>query len=628
MEAQSKQRQYGLWESPISPLRIARRKSFKDVGWAGETLIWSETKGSEGVLMAAFGCQAARELNGELRPGGCVGYGGGAFYAKENKVYFVDRDSGRIYYQPLQGMARPISPQFGGAASPKLSPDGKWLLYVQSYENRDSIALLSTAGDQWPVKLIQGDDFYMQPAWHPDGDRIAWIAWNQPDMPWDRTHLRIGSVDFSGGTFPEVTGIFDLAKEESSAFCQPEFSPDGRYLAYISDQRGWWQLYLLDLKSLESHRITTFEAEHALPHWEQGMRSYGFSPDGKYIVFIRYISGYAKLFRIRLSDGSENRIPIKDGYAWFEQIAVAPDGERIATIASGPQIPNQVIGCRLDGVVSVHARSASDDIPQDYYPIPQPVTWDGNDGGIVHGLFYPPANPDFEGRGLPPLIVNVHSGPTGQASALFEPKVAFFTSRGYAVLRVNYRGSAGYGRAYRNMLHGNWGIYDVEDSVRGAKEMVERKLVDKGKLVISGSSAGGFSVLKALEDYPGFFKAGVCLYGVSNQFELVNDIPKFEAHYNDSLLGPLPEAAEIYRQRSPVFYADRIRDPLALYHGEDDPVVSKSQSDEIAASLRRRGVPHIYHSYPGEGHGFRKLETLEHHYATLEKFLRRHVIYA
>ena len=446
-------------------------------------------------------------------------------------------------------------------------------------------------------------------------------------MPWVETHLRMGRLDITGGIYPRVVDINDLGGSKQAAFCQPEFSPDGRYLAYISDEGGWWQLYLLDLHTLESRRLTSFEAEHALPQWQEGMRSYGFSPDGESILYIRYQSGSAQVRRLRLSDGNDTQIPIDGGYSWFEQIAVAPDGERFAVIASGPQVPNRVIECRLDGSVSVRARSASEDISQEYYPIPQRVTWTGHDGGTVHGLFYSPANPEFKGSGLPPLIVNVHSGPTGQASALFEPKIAFFTSRGYAVLRVNYRGSAGYGRDYRNKLHGSWGVYDVEDSINGAKAIAARRLVDDRKLVIMGSSAGGFSVLKAREDYPGFFQAGVCLYGVSNQFELIDEIPKFEAHYNDSLLGHLPEAAEIYRQRSPVFFTDRIQDPLALYHGEDDPVVPSSQSDEIAASLRRRCIPYIYHSYPGEGHGFHKLETLEHHYTTLEKFLRRYVLY-
>jgi dipeptidyl aminopeptidase/acylaminoacyl peptidase len=195
-------------------------------------------------------------------------------------------------------------------------------------------------------------------------------------------------------------------------------------------------------------------------------------------------------------------------------------------------------------------------------------------------------------------------------------------------LLVNYRGSAGYGRAYRDMLRGNWGVYDVQDAVSGARYLAGKGLVDEARRVIMGSSAGGYTVLKALQDYPGLFKAGICLYGISNHFTLLDEIHKFEAHYSDSLLGQLPEAADVYRQRSPIFFADRIQDALAIFQGEDDPVVPRQQADDLVSALRRRGVPHLYHLYPGEGHGFRQPETIEHLYAAIAKFLKQYVIYA
>jgi dipeptidyl aminopeptidase/acylaminoacyl peptidase len=249
-------------------------------------------------------------------------------------------------------------------------------------------------------------------------------------------------------------------------------------------------------------------------------------------------------------------------------------------------------------------------------------------GGLVHGIFYAPCNENFDGLGLPPLIVLIHGGPTSQRGAHYDPLAQFFTSRGYAALQVNYRGSTGYGREYRDQLKNNWGIFDVDDAVSGARHFAEQGIVEADKLVIMGGSAGGFTVLKALEDHPGFFKAGICLYGVANQFTLVADTHKFEERYSESLLGPLPEAAQRYRQRSPVFYADKIQDPIAIFQGEDDKVVPRSQSDQIVAALQRNGVPHEYHLYPGEGHGFRKSETVEAFYKSVEKFLRQYVIYA
>jgi dipeptidyl aminopeptidase/acylaminoacyl peptidase len=250
------------------------------------------------------------------------------------------------------------------------------------------------------------------------------------------------------------------------------------------------------------------------------------------------------------------------------------------------------------------------------------------DGNDVHGFFYGPQSADFEGIYAPPLMVLIHGGPTSQRGAGFDAQVQFFTTRGFAVLQVNYRGSTGYGRAYRDMLRGNWGIYDVEDAVSGARHLVAQDRADNDRLVIMGGSAGGFTVLKTLEDYPGVFKAGVCLYGVANQFTLVADTHKFEERYSDSLLGPLPEAAEIYRERSPIYFADKIQDPIIVFQGEDDKVVPQAQSDAIVAALKRSGVPHEYHLYPGEGHGFRKAETIEHFYTAVERFLKEYVIYS
>jgi dipeptidyl aminopeptidase/acylaminoacyl peptidase len=224
-------------------------------------------------------------------------------------------------------------------------------------------------------------------------------------------------------------------------------------------------------------------------------------------------------------------------------------------------------------------------------------------------------------------MINIHGGPTSQRVAGFNIQAQFFTSRGYAYLEVNYRGSTGYGRAYWEALKSKWGLYDVQDAVSGARYLVEKGTVDNDRMVIMGGSAGGFTVLKALEDFPGFFKAGVCLYGVANQFTLVADTHKFESHYSDTLLGVLPEASEVYYERSPIFHADKIEDPIAIFQGEDDKVVPRSQSDEIVSSLQKRGVPHEYHLYPGEGHGFRKTETIAHFYQTLEKFLKQYVIY-
>jgi dipeptidyl aminopeptidase/acylaminoacyl peptidase len=267
-------------------------------------------------------------------------------------------------------------------------------------------------------------------------------------------------------------------------------------------------------------------------------------------------------------------------------------------------------------------------VPAAELSTPQALTWATAGGDMVHGLFYAPRSTRFQGLEQPPAIIYIHGGPTAQAVASFHSPTQFFTTRGYAVLQVNHRGSTGYGKAYVEALRGQWGVYDVEDTVSGAQYLLEQGLASAHHLVIMGGSAGGYTVLQTLVRHPGFFKAAICLYGISNLFTLAATTHKFEAHYLDSLIGPLPEAAALYRERSPLFAADRLRDPIALFQGEIDQVVPKAQADAIVASLKSRGVPHEYHVYAGEGHGWRKAETIAHFYTAVDAFLRQYVLFA
>ncbi len=631
------QRPYGLWESPLSPASLSKDLRLSDVAWDTDgSLIWLERRPDRAALvLQPNNGQALRDLNSQYSAAGHLGYGGGDFGVSQGWVYFAEASSGRIYRQPTAGgaPAQPITPGFGSCACPTPSPDGRWLLFLRSYEERDSLEIVDTEGQQWPQKLIAKDDFYMQPTWHPDNRRIAWIAWNHPNMPWDGAELWLGALEIPASGLPILKDKVRIAGDERTSVFQPQFSPDGRLLAYVSDADGWQQLYVHDLVSGERRQLTHQPAEHGLPAWIQGLRTYGFDPSGQRIYFLRNQNHLVSLWQINLKSGDELRLAVGEEYTHLQQITVSPHG--IALIASGSQTPPRVLTLSLPGdhpiqpvAAQVVRRSSSEEFAPDYYSQPQTVQWRSKDGGPVYGLYYPPHHPAYESQGQPPLIVRVHGGPTSQAMASFNNDVQFYTNRGYAVLEVNFRGSTGFGRAYRDLLKGNWGVYDVEDAVSGAQYLVAEGLVDGQRLAILGGSAGGYTVLKALEDYPGFFKAGICLYGITNQFILALETHKFEKHYNDSLLGPLPEAAALYRERSPIFFAERIRDPLALFQGEEDTVVPRSQLDALVEVLRRRGVPHIYHVYPGEGHGFRKPETLAHYYREVERFLLQHVIFA
>lgn len=627
-------KQYGSWESPITPLSLARVITFSGIGSdQSGALVWLEERSGRGVLVVQpVDGQASYELNSELSVRARVGYGGGDFLVSQGNVFFADADTGRLYRQPLaQGGAEPVTPGFGSAAAPALSPDGRWLLFVHSYEEKDCLAVVDAQGKFWPQKLASGADFYMQPAWHPGGEWIAWVEWNHPNMPWDGTLLRVARLKNLDSALPAIDHVATLAGSAEISVFQPVFSADGRYLAYAADPENWWQLYLHELATGETRQLTHAPAEHGLPAWVQGMRTFCFSQDGKSILFIRSQNGSSSLWQIDMATGQEQRLLLAEDYTHLAHICATPDG--VALIASAAHIPARILSIRLDeknvtAFARTWRRAAGEEMPRGTYSSPQALSWPGMDGGLVHGLYYPPQNEKYEGIGLPPVVVMIHGGPTSHVSNAYNPRDQYFTSRGYAVLQANYRGSTGYGREYRNMLRGNWGTFDVQDAVSAVRWLAENGRVDGARAVIMGGSAGGFTVLKALEDYPGLFKAGICLFGVSNQFTLAAETHKFEAHYSDSLLGPLPEAAAVYHERSPIFFIDRIQDPLAIFQGDVDNVVPRSQSDDVVAALQRGGVPHIYHVYSGEGHGFRKSESIEHMYTAIDKFLRQYVIYA
>ncbi|MBZ0300612.1 MAG: S9 family peptidase [Anaerolineae bacterium] len=648
-------RAYGTWPSSLSPHQMAGTLRLNDVQWdnVSDTLVWLEGRGDRGVLVMQAEDEAARDLTSDLSVRARVGYGGGDFTVAHGHVYFAGPD-GRLFRQALSGGgAQPITPAFGHAAAPRVSADGQWLVYVHTYEGRDGLALVDTRGSRWPVKLAYGTDFVMQPAWHPQGTHAAYIAWDHPLMPWDGTELRLIQIVADDQGTPQSGAVETLAGDEHTAIFQPEFSPDGRHLAYVSDASGWGQLYLYDLQDRATRQITRAEAEHAEPAWVQGVRVYTWAHDGQSIFFLRNERGLISLWRYHLGSDNAIRISQIDGYTSLSQVAASAQSDRIALIGSASQIPARILTYTLEpmplpealapnpdtpsvrvlvkespGGVRIIRRSSSEQVLPGQLSVAQAMTWTGHDGETVHGLYSPPTSDQYQSVGLPPLIVQIHGGPTSQVTAGYNGRAQFFTSRGFAVLEVNYRGSTGYGRDYMLKLRSSWGLYDVEDAASGAAHLVEQGLADRARLVIMGGSAGGFTVYQSLIDKPGFYKAGICLYGVANQFGLAMETHKFEERYSDSLLGPLPEAADLYRARSPFFHADKIVDPIAIYQGEIDQVVPRNQSDDMVASLRARGVPHVYEVYEGEGHGWRKPETIETFYTSVLRFLQQYVVFA
>jgi dipeptidyl aminopeptidase/acylaminoacyl peptidase len=616
---------YGTWSSPITPKLVGNRARINDVQWAGDALVWHESRGTGNTIISQRDGQAPRELGGDLVGSGKIAYGGGEFGTIHDSVFFVARD-GRLYRTSVDGGAiRPVTPGFGGAACPIPAPDGTRLAYIHTYEDKDGLALIDLTSTAWPRKLDFSSDFAMNPVWSPDGTQLAWVAYDMPNMPWDATRLML--LTFA----PDGTHTTEILDGRAGGFAvgQPTFSPDGKMLAYLSDESGLSQIILLDLVSRQRRAITSDAADYSGPGWVAGLRYVAWLPDSRHVLCRRSENAHHTLWLIDSQTGIRTQLLGKAGYSYFGQVTVRASDGRAACIASATDRPQEVISFYpvAGAPLTVHARSLQAAFESGALSVAQPMQWRGADGETVYGLYYPPASARFESDGLPPLIVHVHGGPTSQAFMRFEPDIQFWATRGYAVMALNFRGSTGYGRAYMQRLYGDWGGCDVDDAVSAADFLGAQGLVDRAKCVIYGGSSGGYAVLRALTIHVGKFAAGVNLYGVADQFALVRDTHKFERAYSDMLLGKLPQAAKLYRERSPLFFADSIRDPLIVFQGADDTVVPQNQSDAMVAAIRANGIEVEYHIYAGEGHGFRKPDTIDHYLKSVQAFLERVIIY-
>ena len=502
-------------------------------------------------------------------------YGGGAFCAAGDTVYFSNHDDQRLYRLDAGGDPQPIAPE--GARYADGEVHGDRLACVRERHLDDGvvndIVELPTDGSTEPTVVAEGHDFYAAPRFSPDG-RLAWLAWDHPRMPWDGTLLEPGPV--AGGP------------EESVS--QPRWSPDGA-LHWISDRTGWWNVYR------EGEPLAPMEAEFAEPDWVFGQSTYDFLPSGR--VIARWDGRLGVL-------GDE---PLDLPYTSFS--AVRAYGDKVAVIAASPtQAPAVVVIDPETADVTVVRTSRPTPVDPGYLSTPRRIEFPTAGGATAHALFYPPANKDQHGPAgeRPPLMVTSHGGPTSAASTGLELRTQFWTSRGFAVVDVDYRGSSGYGRAYRRQLDGQWGVADVDDCVAAARHLADAGEVDGRRMVIRGSSASGLTTLLALTK--GVFAAGASLYGVVDLAALATDTHKFEARYLDGLVGPWPDAADVYRERSPLSHADELAAPLIIFQGLDDKVVPPSQAEVLVDALRRAGLPFAYLTFEGEAHGFRQAATI------------------
>lgn len=463
-----------------------------------------------------------------------------------------------------------------------------------------------------PRILVSGSDFYASPRVSPDGNHLAWLSWNHPHMPWDSAELWLARFDDDGG----LTDVRQIAGGATESVAQPEWSPDGR-LYFAWDRSGWWNLYRIRVQTANAaagggtgatEQLTSLHAEFGRPHWTFGTRTYGFLGEGTIAAAVRE-SGTDRLVRIDIATGE-----IRDWtttYAEIDDVCVGND--HVALVAGNATEPISVVVLSATAAErKVLRRASTAVIDPAYVSMPKGVEFPTADGSVGHAVFYPPRNRDVAGPDgeRPPLIVRVHGGPIGSSLRSLNLAIQFFTMRGFAVVDVDYAGTTGYGRAYRERLHEQWGLADLDDCVAAALMLAEQGVVDGKKMAIRGGSAGGYTTLCALA-FRDTFAAGASLYGIADLELLASDTHKFEAHSMDWLVGPYPATRARYRERSPLHAADRISAPLLILQGLDDLVVPPNQAQAIADALERRGIPHAYVAFEGEDHGFRRAENLQ-----------------
>jgi len=606
-------RPYGSWPSPISITDVINgglKLGDLRLDPAGNTLFWTESRPAEGgrtTIMTFENGEAVERTPAPFNVRSRVHeYGGGAWLVNNGTLIFANFSDQRLYrLDPGASVPAAITPESAYRyADLTLDPVHDRLYAIREdhsipeTEAVNTLVVLDPAGPNTDGGriLVSGTDFVSSPTIDPAGNRLAWLSWNHPNMPWDGCDLLTATI--SGDDLSDIRHIAGGAEE---SIFQPGWLPDGR-LAFVSDRSGWWNLYTSD----DEGTITTLtdrESEFGKPGWQFGTSTWGVIDDTTLAVSWTN-GGLWSLGSLDLASGDLREID--QPCTVFGSISVAAGERAVVTIAGSATDPAAIVRIDLDSGQTRILRGSDLAIDRANLSVPESISWPTPDGATAYGFYYPPVNAGVQAPAgeVPPLIVESHGGPTGATNPWFSYKVQFWTTRGFAILDVNYGGSTGFGREYRKRLNDNWGIVDVQDCISGVNALIERGLADPDRVIIRGGSAGGYTTLAALTTSD-VFRIGTSYYGIGDLETLATDTHKFESRYLDNLIGPYPEAKDIYVERSPVHHTNRLSAAMLLLQGSDDKVVPPNQAHAMAAAVRAKNLPVALVEFEGEGHGFR-----------------------
>lgn len=605
---------YGSWKSPItSDLIVKGTVPLVTVQFDGADLYWVEARPSEGgrnVVMrkTADGGRVEQLIETPFNVRTRVHeYGGGAFTVHEGILYYSNFSDNLLYVRFQDGQIKAITTDSNMRYADGVV-DGRRKLWVGVREDHTksdicavtTLVAMNLDGTNERV-IVSGNDFYSNPRISPDGTRLSWLTWNHPNMPWDETELWVAELTQDGS----LQNARKVSGGSGESVIEPVWSPSGE-LYYVSDQSNWWNI--MRIQDGKGISVQPMEAEFGSPSWVFGISDFDFIDE---VTMVCTYTQNGRRYLATMNVNTGKLTPIENDYTAFS--SVHSNGSKIAYIAASPVAFSRIVVTEADGSGEEVIRTSAElQVDEAYLSVPESIEFPTENGKTAHAIYYRPKNPDYVASTgeKPPLLVHVHGGPTGSSSAVLSLSTQYWTSRGFAVVDVNYGGSTGYGREYRDRLKGQWGIVDVDDSVNAALYLVRKGEVDGDRIAISGGSAGGYTTLAALT-FRDVFRAGASHFGLSELEVFAQETHKFESRYMDSLLAPYPEAKDVYYQRSPINFTDQLSCPTIFFQGLDDKIVPPNQAELMVAALRKKGLPVAYVAFEGEGHGFRMSQNIK-----------------